>query len=139
MTSPRTLNQTAIRRAWSHTANRFGGILTYKRYKGVSYDPEEGEVKEFWEEVDTRFVQGQGRQYEIAASGGLLRADDIWVLIPREIFTQQEEESRPPMPQSGDEVEIDGQEWLASLGGEIVWELDPSRTLFKIWLRRKDE
>ncbi len=137
MRHPESINKASLRRGWSHTALRFGGTLTYKRLKQTTYDPEEGKVKEYWEEASTKYVRGQARQHELLASGGVIQSDDIWVLIPRDIFSKQEEEVDRPFPGVGDEVDIDGEEWVASLGGTLLWEFDPSETFFKIWLRRK--
>lgn len=126
----------AINRGWQYAANRFGGVLTYKRFKKMSYDPDTGEKKEFWEEPEVKHVRGQAKQNDIFVSGGVITSDDIWIMIPRDSFTQQDEEEKAPEPSLGDEVIIDDETWLTSIGGRVVWELDPSRSLFTIWLRR---
>ena len=121
-----------------HLKLRIGKQVTYKRFKTYEYDPISGTVPTFWETPSFKAVVGSVSHDLIAVSGGLLMAGDRAIYFPKSAFTKQSGETSDPEPGPGDIVVIDGEEWGTDLGdGKTLWNLDPTGTMFTVYLRRR--
>jgi len=121
-----------------HLKLRIGKQVTYKRFKTYEYDPISGTVPTFWETPSFKAVVGSVSHDLIAVSGGLLMAGDRAIYFPKSAFTKQSGETSDPEPGPGDIVVIDGKEWGTDLGdGKTLWNLDPTGTMFTVYLRRR--
>ena len=127
-----------VSEALDHLKIRVGKQVTYKRFKTYEYDPSSGTVPTFWETPSFKAVVGTVSHELIAVSGGLLAAGDRAIYFPRSAFTKQNGETSDPEPGPGDIVVIDGEEWGTDLGdGKTLWSLDPTGTMFTVYLRRR--
>jgi len=109
-----------VSNALDHLKVRVGKQVTYKRFKTYEYDPTSGTVPTFWETPSLKAVVGSVSHDLIAVSGGLLMAGDRAIYFPRSAFTKQ------------------GEEWGTDLGdGKTLWNLDPTGTMFTVYLRRR--
>jgi len=127
-----------VSNALEHLKVRVGKQVTYKRFKTYEYDPTSGTVPTFWETPSFKAVVGSVSHDLIAVSGGLLMAGDRAIYFPKSAFTKQSGETSDPEPRPGDIVVIDGEEWGTDLGdGKTLWNLDPTETVFTVYLRRK--
>ena len=121
-----------------HLKLRIGKLVTYKRFKTYEYDPTSGTVPTFWETPTFNAVVGGVSHDLVAISGGLLTSGDRAIYFPRSAFTKQGGETSDPEPGPGDIVIIDGEEWGTDLGdGKTLWNLDPTGTMFTVYLRRR--
>jgi len=121
-----------------HLKLRIGKQVTYKRFKTYEYDPTSGTVPTFWETPSFKAVVGSVSHDLISVSGGLLMAGDRAIYFPKSAFTKQDGETSDPEPGPGDIVVIDGEEWGTDLGDrKTLWNLDPTGTMFTVYLRRR--
>jgi len=125
------------------TARRHAGVaVTYKRFKEMTYHPDTGETKTFWEEVALTAVAGSVTQRELEQGGGTLQVGDRWIVLPKSAFTKQAGEQAEPEPREGDEVVFpDGTVWGPVPTGSAqersaVFREDPTGTLWQVFLRR---
>ena len=128
-----------VSNALEHLKVRIGKQVTYKRFKTHEYDPTSGTVPTFWETPSFKAVVGSVSHDLISVSGGLLMAGDRAIYFPKSAFTKQSGETSDPEPGPGDIVVIDGEEWGTDLGdGKTLWNLDPTGTMFTVYLRRRN-
>lgn len=132
----KTMINEQVSRAYNHLVARLSKTITYRRLKEIKYDPEEGETKVFWEEVEIKSILISASERARKMQGGLLQDGDLVAALRKDAFTKQDGETEDPVPKLGDEVEIDGVIWGLDLGGKIFLEKDPTEQVFFVGLRR---
>ena len=129
--------QERIASAFDHILARFGVPVTYRRLKGVSYDPDTGTRKEFWETKTFRAVVYSTSTREVPIEGGAISNAEAVMVFRQDVFTQQPGEPERPSPKLGDEIEFHGQRWTpAEVAKRLVLREDPTKTLYFLGVRR---
>jgi len=126
-----------IASAFDYLLARFGIPVTYRRFKGVSYDPDTGTQKEFWETTTFRAIVYSASTRETPISGGVISDAEAVLAFRQDVFTQQPDEPERPSPKLGDEIEFHGQRWTpAEVSRRPVLREDPTKTLFFLGVKR---
>lgn len=126
-----------IEEAFRYLEARGSRPILYRRFKELSYDPEHGEVKTFWEVVAVNALVWGAKTWALGLPGGYIPGAECIIAIPARAFSRQPGETEA-VPRLGDEAVIGDTTWeIFEVSRQPYYWTDPVRALFFIGLRRK--